>query len=266
MQFDSRPLARYWNVSANWNAAYARRYGHRYLFWSLAGESCQWQGTALAASWCKVKAMLDMDSRLAEGEAVLFLDSDSLLTLSYSLSAMWTFIQQARDWNWTSQPMAFNQDGPGYACSTTLRLGYPFCLNSGTVFWLKSPLSTKMLATWWKAASQSLTWTSFPMDWKTKWPWEQAAQHELYQMESRHIMLLSFPLLAYLPWTNRGRPSRAYPDEEVQPWCLSHWPGAGCFITHFCASKRQKIRLEREYQHNPYWKSRVDFDINYISL
>jgi hypothetical protein len=57
------------------------------------------------------------------------------------------------------------------------------------------------------------------------------------------ILLLSFPNASFLPWTSKKNPNSQYPTDFVEPWCFSHWPGANCFITHFCASKRQKLKM-----------------------
>jgi hypothetical protein len=34
-----------------------------------------------------------------------------------------------------------------------------------------------------------------------------------------------------------------YPTDYIEPWCLTHWPGANCFVTHYCASANQKKKL-----------------------
>lgn len=60
-------------------------------------------------------------------------------------------------------------------------------------------------------------------------------------------MVLSFPDKPYLPWTSTKNPKSQYPTDTIEPWCLSHWLGANCFITHFCASTRQKQKMRREY-------------------
>lgn len=60
-------------------------------------------------------------------------------------------------------------------------------------------------------------------------------------------MVLSFPHLSHLPWESSKNPKSQYPTDTIEPWCFSHWPGANCFITHFCASVKQKKRLMIEY-------------------
>lgn len=60
-------------------------------------------------------------------------------------------------------------------------------------------------------------------------------------------MVLSFPNLPYLPWTSTKDPKSQYPTDAVEPWCFSHWPVANCFITHFCASSRQKQKMRIQY-------------------
>ena len=59
VQFDTRPLGGYWNVSAHHNFAYALRHRHQYLYLTMQqGEACMYKGMRLSPVWCKVKAML----------------------------------------------------------------------------------------------------------------------------------------------------------------------------------------------------------------
>lgn len=169
VQYDNRPMGGYWNVSAHWNAAYASRHGHLFSFWSTR-EPCHLRQSLLSPSWCKIKAMLEASSsqKLSDAKAFLFMDSDATVTSSYSLSAILTFLQHQLHWDWSERPVAFNQDGPGYACRMALKLGYGVCLNSGTVFWMRSPLASKILRAWWSFATLPLNSTRFPMDWKAK--------------------------------------------------------------------------------------------------
>lgn len=60
-------------------------------------------------------------------------------------------------------------------------------------------------------------------------------------------MVLSFPDLSYLPWTSSKNPKSQYPTDSIEPYCFSHWPGANCFITHFCASRKQKEKMRLTY-------------------
>jgi hypothetical protein len=73
-------------------------------------------------------------------------------------------------------------------------------------------------------------------------------QHEIHSTFNSSIMLLSFPSLPFLPWTSLKNPQSQYPTDEIQPWCLSHWPGANCFITHHAASIKQKLKLINDYK------------------
>jgi hypothetical protein len=60
-------------------------------------------------------------------------------------------------------------------------------------------------------------------------------------------MIFSFPKLKFLPWTSKKNPRSQYPTDSVEPWCFTHWPGANCFVTHFCASKAQKQKMRQSY-------------------
>jgi hypothetical protein len=174
VQYDSRRLDDYWKVSSQWNRHYADQYGHHYQF--LTGEdvtcrSCD--GSKVAAAWCKVKAMALVDQVAASIiRAVLFLDSDVLITVNYSMSTVISYMQHDLQWNISSMPIAFNQDGPGYACKQAIGLGYKKCFNSGTVLWFRHPISSMVLREWWDAASVPFNRikevTRFPMDWKVK--------------------------------------------------------------------------------------------------
>jgi hypothetical protein len=55
-------------------------------------------------------------------------------------------------WDMEKQPIAFNMDGPGRACSSALSYGYPACFNSGTLFWINNHISLAILREWWHFA------------------------------------------------------------------------------------------------------------------
>lgn len=74
-------------------------------------------------------------------------------------------------------------------------------------------------------------------------------------------MVLSFPNLPFLPWTSNKNPKSQYPSDYIEPWCFSHWPGANCFITHYCSSKNQKLKLQRLYDIPDYYTT---IDVQYI--
>ncbi|RYH30371.1 hypothetical protein EON65_05440 [archaeon] len=165
LQFDSRELKNYWNTSAYWNNAYANTFGHAYQYMSMSGD-CHNGGIELSASWCKVKAMLEV-SKTQKQKVVIFLDSDAIITTNHSMSAVLEYVSSFTGWNVSEHPVAFNQDGPGYACRHALKIGYNVCLNSGTVIWVKSKLSTTILAQWWNYAKKIGT-TLFEKDWRKK--------------------------------------------------------------------------------------------------
>ena len=37
-------------------------------------------------------------------------------------------------------------------------------------------------------------------------------------------------------------------NRELNPWCLSHLPGHGCFISHHCSNSASKQVLIKSYQ------------------
>jgi len=252
IQFDTRPIGNYWNVSAHWNYAYALKHGHQYAFFTLpAGKACVRKGVSLSPAWCKVKAMLRAQRHLPAAKAFLYMDSDAVVTtqLNYSMTDVLAYVRQTLRWDMQQQPIAFNQDGPGWACTNVVQTtGYDFCLNSGTVIWRRSVVSQRVLLDWWSMAADPYSAHRFSQQWRKVWPWEQAPMHKLYEQYRAFVMRLSFPDLTHLPWTSKGHPASQYPTDTVEPWCFSHWPGANCFITHFCSSVNQKRRLMREYQ------------------
>lgn len=131
-QFDSRPMGDYWNTSSRWNKHYCDKYGHQFLFLSMSSSKCSYDSTELAMPWCKVKAMVALSSMRLEGvKAVLFIDSDSIITVNYSMTVVLAYMQRDLEWNITERPLVFNQDGPGWACKNAIGVGYNVCLNSG---------------------------------------------------------------------------------------------------------------------------------------
>jgi hypothetical protein len=251
VQYDSRPLNSYWNTSAQWNKRYCNKYGHLYLFFSSETLCRDCFDKLLASPWCKVKAMVAADIIASPSiKFILYLDSDTIITVNQSLSTVISYIQADLHWDVYHKPLAFNQDGPGYSCKQAYSLGYMKCFNSGTVLWFRNTRSSQLLRKWWQLAAAQHNSTLFPMNWKVKWPWEQAQQHELFASHHANIMVLSFPNLPYLPWTSRSKPKSQYPTDAVEPYCFSHWPGANCFITHFCASLRQKMKMHAQYSRN----------------
>ena len=155
------------------------------------------------------------------------------------------YIRNELKWDYNRKPIAFNQDGPGWSCkfTMTMKKRYSYCLNSGTVFWINNIKSIEILESWWKSAGDPYSGSRFPLKWRVNWPWEQAQMYKIYEEYKDNIMKLSFPDQPFLPWTSLKNPSSQYPTDYVEPWCWSHWPGANCFITHHCASMKQKKKL-----------------------
>ena len=156
-----------------------------------------------------------------------------------------------------------------------MKLGYPVCFNSGTLLWFRhnnNNQSIKILTDWWHSSGEPYELNSkfsFTTKWRDKWPWEQAQMYKMYLKYKSSIMILSFPKLPYLPWTSFKNPKSQYPTDFIEPWCFSHWPGANCFITHFCASINQKMKIISDYQINynntVYFKQKNnEIDVIYI--
>ena len=167
MQFDNRPVADYWNISARWNRAFAQKHGHQYMFLSMK-EACENNGVQLSSPWCKVKAMIAVMDMNPTAKAFLYLDSDALITQNYSMTTTLSYMKKYLDWDWEIKPFAFNQDGPGWACKLAFKLQYNICFNSGTVFWLQNIHARKILQHWWQSSTYNLTSTRFKMNWRQK--------------------------------------------------------------------------------------------------
>lgn len=247
IQFDSRmPIDDYWKISAYWNRAYCRKWGHQYLFLSIEGD-CFYGKLRLSSVWCKVKAMLDSNALLPKAKAILYIDSDAFISVNYSMTDALSYMKKDLHWDTSTKPVALNQDGPGWSCKNAMKLGFPVCLNSGTVFWVKGETSLKILQTWWDLAAEPYDRSKFTSKWREVWPWEQAQLYKVHDAYMSRIMLLSFPDKPFLPWTSKKNPKAQYPTDYVEPWCFSHWPGANCFITHGAASLNQKRKLMNTY-------------------
>lgn len=169
VQFESRYntiIPSYFNTSITWNRLYAMKYGNKYSLWTI-DESCRYEDQLLASSWCKVRAMIEADIRIS-AKAFLFLDSDAIITVNSSLAKVFSYIKNYHGWDWDSKPIAFNQDGPGWSCKATLKHGYQKCFNSGSLFWIKSEVSSTILKQWWHTSIAPFDSTGFPMNWRMK--------------------------------------------------------------------------------------------------
>jgi hypothetical protein len=169
VQYDSRRLGNYWNISARWNRDYAEKYGHGYYFLSKKHDTCVHGETQLAPPWCKVLAMIAADKMIpSDKKMIIFMDSDALITVNYSMSAVISYIKKDLHWDWKEKPLVFNQDGPGFACKHAIFVDYGICLNSGVVIWMRNPISTKILESWWDSSTGLQNSTRFRMNWKLK--------------------------------------------------------------------------------------------------
>jgi hypothetical protein len=72
---------------------------------------------------------------------------------------------------------------------------------------------------------------------RLKWPWEQDRQMAVYNRSSSLIQVASQPHRAHMQ-TRAG---------AVDGWCLSHLPGSGCFISHYCANAHSKQVMRELY-------------------
>ena len=189
---------------------------------------------------------------LPKAKAFVYLDSDAVMTTNYSLSDIIGFMRRELVWDFNERPIALNQDGPGWACKNTIEKlkAYEYCLNSGTLMWIRDDRSYNMLNDWWRSADDDYETSKFTSKWRNDWPWEQAQLYLMKEKYDNHVMILSFPsgnriqmlsfflppvlhlnstfiifVEPYLKWTNKLKPRAQYPSDPVEPWCFSHWPG-----------------------------------------
>jgi len=76
---------------------------------------------------------------------------------------------------------------------------------------------------------------------RLKWPWEQDRQMAVFNRSSSLIQVTPQP--ERFKMTTRVGLS----DVADGGWCLSHLPGWGCFIFHYCSSSHSKRVLKRLY-------------------
>ena len=74
---------------------------------------------------------------------------------------------------------------------------------------------------------------------RIKWPWEQDRQMAVYNRTPEHIQIVPDPDKSEMILSNNHK--------KGDGWCLSHLPGNGCFISHFCADQKSKDVITRKY-------------------
>lgn len=261
VQYDSRPLANYWEASALWNSHYALLHGHRFLYYTapIAGSDTVGDGNvydpscshadhdkhapvSLATPWCKVKAMLAALHDFPEVKVFVYLDSDAVishrLANTTSLGAYMDLIKRKVHWNVAQKPIIFNQDGQCWWCDLIQRVGYSTCLNSGTVAWVRTAGggAMRLLREWWDSALDPYEGNPLKRKFRDHWPWEQDRQMAVYHRHPEVIQLTSHPDRVFMP-RNAG----------IRDWCFSHLPTYHCFVEHFCANKNSKKVMQELY-------------------
>lgn len=162
----------------------------------------------------------------------------------------------------------YNQDGPCWWCKLIKKAGYSMCLNAGTVMWYRHLHSDQILQDWWHSTMDNYADNPLKRKFRTKWPWEQDRQMALFYRSPEHIQIAShpdYPMLirekqdpnsVLFQVENRSSfdGSTMQPDRDGSPsivikdWCLSHLPGCGCFINHFCANPTSKQKMRVSYK------------------
>eukprot|EP01031_Cornospumella_fuschlensis_P043387 gene43387-53044_t len=191
MQFDSRPLKNYWRASAQWNHAYCKSHGHKFLYYTST-ESCHYGQEPLADAWCKVKAMINAMDDYPSLQFFVYMDSDAVIDRQFSklpLNTMLGIMQDRLQWDPIAKPLVFNQDGPCMWCNLIVKVGYHMCLNAGTVVWYRSQRSRELLWQWWNSTMDSYDTNPIKRRFRIKWPWEQDRQMALYNRSEKFIQV-----------------------------------------------------------------------------
>ena len=225
------------NTAAIWNHLYARRHGHGYVYYNFpgneTGSGCTSDGgQELAAAWCKVRALKQAQLDFPRVKYFLYLDTDAVVDvkfqdqpinqLLYNMTNVWL-----SGWNIHERPFVFNQEGPSYWCRRIMtETNYTSCLNTGTIFWMRSTYSTMIIDRWWESADDPYDSSNIlGIKFRTDTPWEQVqAERVLAGPLGRHIQVASFP------------------KEKVQVsgpclsdcWLPPNFDQLGCFILHYC--------------------------------
>lgn len=236
MQYDSRNPSGYWLASAVWNNYYCDKHGHKFIYFSTK-EGCHYKFETLATPWCKVKAMIDANRLFPEIKLFIYMDSDAVIDrkfVDYPVNHFLGVMQERLAWEPEKKPIVFNQDGPCWWCSLIQKVGYTMCLNAGTVMWYRHPISEMVLDSWWSASMDSYETNPIKRKFRIKWPWEQDRQMAVYNRSSEYIQVASDPDKVMMK-NHKG----------VNDWCLSHLPGSGCFISHYCSNANSKITMSK---------------------
>jgi hypothetical protein len=133
LQYDSRTMGDYWQVSAEWNKHYCDKHGHKFIYYA-SREGCHYHGEKLATPWCKVKAMIQANSDFPEIKLFIYMDSDAVLDKQFADTPLTTIVgtmQTKLEWDPLHKPVIFNQDGPCWWCRLVKSVGYDMCLNAG---------------------------------------------------------------------------------------------------------------------------------------
>ncbi len=61
----------------------------------------------------------------------------------------------------------------------------------------------------------------------------------LFNRSSENIQITSHPDEIFMPQVKGSK--------KIKDWCLSHLPGWGCYVSHFCANSYSKQVLRNQY-------------------
>jgi hypothetical protein len=252
VQFDSRHATNgtYWYASSHWNSAYCKRHGHQYVYYSLrSNATClsHDKTTELSPAWCKVEAMLRAHNDFSSVDYFLYMDSDAVVSEQFAhltLNDLMSKMTQQLNWTVSEKPVVVNQDSDCWWCGLVSQTKYFYCINSGTVAWLRSEKSRKVLERWWQSSLDSYEDTNHPFtfNFRTDWPWEQ--DRAMYLLHANDSIAHSIQVAS--------KPNQPFVDIDQghKDWCLSHLARSNCFISHYCedpASKENMMKLYTAY-------------------
>jgi hypothetical protein len=187
--------------------------------------------------------MLQAQEDHADARFFLYMDSDAVISKHFVHLSLLDLVKNFRSWlNWTmeKQPIIFNQDGPSWWCDLVSNTtNYTWCLNSGTVFWHRSPRATAVLEEWWKSSAETYETNTLKFKFRTEWPWEQDRQMAI---ANRKDAVSSYILIS-------SQPNQLYTDMDrgLTHWCFSHLEQSNCFISHYCENADMKEKMRNLY-------------------
>lgn len=235
-----------YNTASTWNYLYSIRHGHEYIqyYFGKTANGCRSHGDLpLYETWCKLRAMRQVQADFPRAEYFLYMDTDAVVDYQFRDRSLLDLLQNMTtewlpDWNIDERPFALNQEGPGMWCGMVHEGNFSHCLNTGTILWKRSRESTSIMEHWWMSAddpydSKELNPLGIPFregsteaDWH---PTDQAKAQSLLRPPFRqYVQVVSQP----------GQLAQTKAPCLSDCW-IPHNGKLGCFIMHYCGKNKK---------------------------